>query len=208
MGQLTVGILFFKSPRPTGWLGKIGVRHWPHRFPSCGLNQLWLLASLSHSLLFSISPSTSLSLSIFFLFPFPHSRLYLFLACPRSLSFADVPLASASACLIAREQRTYFILFHFAADPTMRLISSGRRWIGRSEIVGICHWTRKSNGGRPLSLSQLDVLSACTPLRRGCRDFRREIFLRFWRMEIAWQTTDYELFANIFEKKKRRFACW
>lgn len=29
--------------------------------------------------------------------------------------------------------------------------------IGQSEIVGICHWTRKSNGGRPLSLSLLDV---------------------------------------------------
>ena len=57
MGQLTVGILFFKSPRPPGWLGEIGVRHWPHRFPSCGLNQLWLLAPLF------LSPPLTLSLS-------------------------------------------------------------------------------------------------------------------------------------------------
>lgn len=59
MGQLTVGILFFKSPRPTGWLGEIGVRHWPHRFPSCGLNQLWLLPSLSPLLSFSLSHSAA-----------------------------------------------------------------------------------------------------------------------------------------------------
>lgn len=110
MGQLTVGILFFKSPRPPGWLVEIGVRHWPHRFPSCGLNQLWLLAPLFLSLL-------SLSLSLlatdarfvlfivfcFTLLPYPFfslslSRPSFYLSLSFSLSLSHAP--SIRPCLL------------------------------------------------------------------------------------------------------------
>lgn len=112
MGQLTVGILFFKSPRPTGWLGKIGVRHWPHRFPSCGLNQLWLLASLSFSLVLYLSVHISFSQHFLSLslstYAYVHGSISL--SHVRVLFLSPIPLASAS-CLLSRARTTYIFYF-------------------------------------------------------------------------------------------------
>lgn len=168
MGQLTVGILFFKSPRPTGWLGEIGVRHWPHRFPSCGLNQLWLLASLSLSLSFPLSVLSRLCLflsAFSFSFSFHvHIHLYLYLLLAHSrFSFTLcllhlVLLVSSLSFDTPRYSTTYtfyFIPFHYRSHHAFNILRP--TLIGRYEITRICHWTRKSNGGRPLSLSLLDV---------------------------------------------------
>jgi len=151
MGQLTVGILFFKSPRPTGWLGEIGVRHWPHRFPSCGLNQLWLLASLSlsFSLHHSLSPSSlarvsfsrcflSLSLStyayIYASIFFPRSLAFLFHSLPPS-SRASLSLSFPLFLPIPSRTRTtytfYFIPFRRSHHAFNIL---GQRWLADTKL--------------------------------------------------------------------------
>ena len=140
MGQLTVGILFFKSPRPTGWLGEIGVRHWPHRFPSCGLNQLWLLPSLSLS--FSLSfflfwPSVSLPPSFFL------RLLVLFLSFSPSFFPFLVSRASATTNPRGAQQRYNFILFGLNRGSRATRLNAVREretLIGRSEIVGMRLW--------------------------------------------------------------------
>lgn len=139
MGQLTVGILFFKSPRPTGWLGKIGVRHWPHRFPSCGLNQLWLLASLSLSLVLSLSFSFSVSLiRISFsqrflslsLSTYAYIHISIFLSRVRVLFLSPITLASASVCLVrARTTYTfYFIPFRSRSHHAFNIVRPTLDW--------------------------------------------------------------------------------
>lgn len=211
MGQLTVGILFFKSPRPTGWLGKIGVRHWPHRFPSCGLNQLWLLASLSFSLVLYLS--VHISFSQHFLSPslstyaYVHASVFL-LHVPRSLSFADTPCLHVG--LFSRARTTYifyFIPFRSRSHHAFNIIRPTLDWPIRN--CGNMSLDEKIQR-RPPTLSFSTGCSFCVyPSSSWMPWFpSRNLFAVSTDGNCATnrRITNY---LRIFSKKKKWwFACW